>query len=354
MGECVDTQHQQTMPLLTPYKMGKFNLSHRLVMPPMTRQRSWNNIPQPHAALYYSQRATNGSLIITEATVISEAARGYKDTPGGIIFCQIWHVGRASTYEYQPNGQAPISSTSNELKPQLQANADEPAKFSPPRRLTTDEIPQIVNEYRLAARNAMEAGFDGVEIHGAHGYLLDQFMKDHINDRTDRYGGSLENRCRFALEVVEAVANEIGADKVGLRLSPYADYLDSGDSDPTALGVYMAESLNKYQILYCHMVEPRMKLSEESFETTESLLPMRKAFKGTFIVAGGYDKQDGNKAVADNRTDLVSFGRLFLSNPDLPKRFELNAPLTKHNRSTYCLPDPVVGYTDYPFLEETA
>ncbi|GMI66730.1 12-oxophytodienoate reductase 2, ARABIDOPSIS 12-OXOPHYTODIENOATE REDUCTASE 2 [Hibiscus trionum] len=158
----------------------------------------------------------------------------------------------------------------------------------------------------------------------------------------------------FALEVVEAVANEIGADRVGLRLSPYADYLDSGDSDPTALGVYMAESLNKYGILYCHMVEPRMKLAEESFEMTESLLHMRKAFKGTFIVAGGYDKDDGNKAVAENRTDLVAFGRLFLSNPNLPKRFELNAPLTKHDRNTYCLPDPVVGYTDYPFLEDTS
>ncbi|KAL4388121.1 hypothetical protein GQ457_09G007860 [Hibiscus cannabinus] len=384
MGEIEDAPHQQTMLLLTPYKMGKFKLSHRY-------QQSWNLMevglgttfltPQPHAALYYSQRATNGGLIITEATVISEAARGYQDTPGiwskeqveawkpivdavhakgGFIFCQIWHVGRASTFEYQPNGQAPISSTSNVLKPQLQANAEEPAKFSPPRRLRTDEIPLVVNQYRLAARNAMEAGkyfissFDGVEIHGAHGYLLDQFMKDHINDRTDQYGRSLENRCRFALEVVEAVANEIGADRVGIRLSPYADYLDSGDSDPTALGVYMAESLNKYGILYCHMVEPRMKLVEESFETTESLLPMRKAFKGTFIVAGGYDKEDGNKAVAENRTDLVAVGRLFLSNPDLLKRFELNAPLTKHNRNTYYLPDPVAGYTDYPFLEDTA
>ncbi|XP_022736649.1 putative 12-oxophytodienoate reductase 11 isoform X1 [Durio zibethinus] len=388
MGRRVQTQQQEdqetiskncngvpTMPVLTPYKMGKFNLSHRMVMPPMTRQRSYNNIPQPHAALYYSQRTTKGGLLITEATVISEAARGYKDTPGiwskeqveawkpivdavhakgGIFFCQLWHVGRASTYEYQPNGQAPISSTSKQLMPQVQANAAEPAKFSPPRRLRTDEIPQIFNQYRLAARNAMEAGFDGVELHGAHGYLLDQFMKDHINDRTDQYGGSLENRCRFALEVVEAVANEIGADRVGIRLSPFANYLDSGDSNPTALGVCMAESLNKYGILYCHMVEPRMKLAEESFETSESLLPMRKAFKGTFIVAGGYDKEDGNKAVAENRTDLVSFGRLFLANPDLPRRFDLNAPLTKHNRSTYCLIDPVVGYTDYPFLQDTA
>ncbi|KAK8694947.1 hypothetical protein V6N13_072490 [Hibiscus sabdariffa] len=184
MGHSVATVQQEvqqtlTMPVLTPYKMGRFNLSHRMVMPPMTRQRSWNNIPQPHAAVYYSQRATKGGLIISEATVISEAARGYKDTPGiwskeqveawkpiveavhakgGIFFCQIWHVGRASTYEYQPNGQAPISSTSNELKPQLQANADEPAKFSPPRSLTADEIPQVLDQYKLAARNAMEAG----------------------------------------------------------------------------------------------------------------------------------------------------------------------------------------------------
>ncbi|WRX18720.1 NADH:flavin oxidoreductase/NADH oxidase [Theobroma cacao] len=344
--------------------MGRFNLSHRIVMPPLTRQRSYNNIPQPHAALYYSQRTTKGGLLITEATVVSESARGYKDTPGiwskeqveawkpivdavhakgGIFFCQIWHVGRASTYEYQPNGQAPVSSTSKQLMPQVLANATEPAKFSPPRRLRTDEIPLVINDFRVAARNAIEAGFDGVEIHGAHGYLLDQFMKDHINDRTDHYGGSLENRCRFALELVEAVANEIGADRVGIRLSPFATYLDSGDSNPTALGVYMAESLNKYGIVYCHMVEPRMKTAEESLECAETLLPMRKAFKGAFIVAGGYDKEDGNKAISENRTDLVAFGRLFLANPDLPRRFELDAPLTKHNRSTYCLSDPVFG-----------
>ncbi|KAE8681360.1 12-oxophytodienoate reductase 1 [Hibiscus syriacus] len=299
--------------------------------------------------------ATNGNATNDKAEILEQ----YSSTTCCRLLFPESHQGR-SYYkhgyclkllkEYQPNGQPPISSTSNVLKPQVQANAEEPAKFSPPRRLTTEditqvvneyrlaarnameateEIPQAVNEYRLAARNAMEVGkflspfkqllcwrFDGVEIRGAHGYLLDQFMKDFINDRTDQYGGSPENRCRFALEVVEAVANEIGAYRVGLGLSPYATYLDSGDSDPTALGVYMAESLNRY--------------------------------------AGGYDKEDGNKAVAENRIDLVSFGRLFLSNPDLPKRFELNAPLTKHKRSTYCEPDPVVGYTDYPFLQNTA
>ncbi|KAF2296966.1 hypothetical protein GH714_013739 [Hevea brasiliensis] len=285
-----------TIPLLTPYKLGKFDLSHRIVLAPLTRQRSYNNVPQPHAILYYSQRTTKGGLLIAEATGVSDTAQGYTDTPGiwtkeqveawkpivdavhakgGIFFLQIWHVGRVSN-----------------------------------------------------------SGFDGVEIHGAHGYLIDQFMKDQVNDRTDQYGGSLENRCRFALEIVEAVANEIGADKVGIRLSPFANYMESGDSNPKALGLYMAESLNKYGILYCHMVEPRMKTVGEKSECPDSLLPMRKAFKGTFLAAGGYDREDGNKAIAENRADLVVYGRLFLANPDLPRRFELNAPLNKYNRDT--------------------
>ncbi|OMP09455.1 hypothetical protein COLO4_05458 [Corchorus olitorius] len=352
--------------------MGKFHLSHRVVLAPLTRQRSYNNVPQPHAILYYSQRASKGGLLIAEATGVSDTAQGYPDTPGiwtkeqveawkpivdavhakgGIFFCQIWHVGRVSNQGFQPNGQAPISCTDKPLKPQVRANGVDVATFSPPRRLRTDEIPQIVNDFRLAARNAIEAGFDGVEIHGAHGYLIDQFMKDRVNDRTDQYGGSLENRCRFALEIVEAISNEIGADKVGIRLSPFADYMESGDSNPKALGLYMVESLNKCGILYCHMVEPRMIKVGEKCECPDSLLPMRKAFNGTFIVAGGYDRDDGNKAVAENRADLVAFGRLFLANPDLPRRFELDAPLNRYNRDTFYISDPVVGYTDYPFLE---
>ena len=197
-------------------------------------------------------------------------------------------------------------------------------------------------------------GFDGVEIHGAHGYLLDQFMKDSVNDRTDKYGGSLENRCRFPLEVVEAVVDEIGADRVGIRLSPYASYMESGDSNPEALGLYMASSLNKFGILFCHMVEPRMITVGERFAVPHNLLPMRKAFKGTFIVAGGYNREEGNQAIADNYADLVAYGRWFLSNPDLPRRFELNAPLNQYDRSTFYAPDLVVGYTDYPFLESDA
>nr|ASQ40925.1 12-oxo-phytodienoic acid reductase [Pelargonium graveolens] len=363
------------IPLLTPYKMGNFQLSHRVVLAPLTRQRSYGNVPQPHAILYYSQRTSKGGLLIAEATGVSDTAQGYPETPGiwtkeqveawkpivdavhakgGVFFCQIWHVGRVSNKGFQPNGQAPISSTDKPLTPQTRANGIDVARFTPPRRLRTDEIPQIVNDFRIAARNCIEAGFDGVEIHGAHGYLIDQFLKDQVNDRTDKYGGSLENRCRFALEVVEAIVNEIGADKVGIRLSPFANYMESGDSNPEALGLYMAESLNKYGILFCHMVEPRMITVGEKTECPHSLVPMRKAFKGTFIVAGGYDKEDGNQAVAENRADLVAYGRWFLANPDLPRRFELNAPLNKYNRDTFYVPDPVLGYTDYPFLEDTA
>ncbi|KAL1355532.1 hypothetical protein AAHE18_05G120600 [Arachis hypogaea] len=259
--------------------------------------------------------------------------------------------GMLEEFLIQPNGEAPISSTDKPLTPQIRSNGIDVAQFTPPRRLKTEEIPLIVNDFRLAARNAIEAGFDGVEIHGAHGYLLEQFMKDKVNDRTDKYGGSLENRCRFPLEVVEAVVNEVGAERVGIRLSPYAEYAESGDSNPEALGLYMVNSLNKYGILYCHMVEPRMKTVGEKVECPHSLVPMRKAFNGTFIVAGGYDREDGIKAIAEHRADLVAYGRWFLANPDLPKRFALNAPLNKYNRQTFYIPDPVIGYTDYPFLE---
>ena len=176
-------------------------------------------------------------------------------------------------------------------------------------------------------------------------------MKDQVNDRTDICGGSLENRCRFALEVVEAIIKEIGADRVGFRISPYADYMEAGDSNPEALGVYMAKSLSKYGILYFHAVEPRMINVEEKECCHENLLSMRKAFKGTFIVAGGYDREEGNRAVASGYADLVAYGRWFLANPDLPKRFELNASLNKYQRDTFYTSDPVVGYTDYPFLE---
>ncbi|KAL8033827.1 hypothetical protein ABFX02_13G181600 [Erythranthe guttata] len=379
-----EQEKKQQIPLVTPYRMGNFELSHRIVLAPLSRQRSYDNIPQPHALLYYSQRATKGGFLVAEATGVSTTAQGYTHSPGiwtkeqveawkpivdavhakgAIFFCQIWHVGRVSNTGFQPNGQAPISCTDKGITPEVCAKGvDDVEQFSPPRKLKTEEIPDIVNDFKLAARNAIEAGFDGVEIHGAHGYLIDQFMKDQVNDRDDQYGGSLENRCRFALEVTEAVANEVGAHRVGVRLSPFADFSECADSDPKALGLYMAEALNKYEILYCHMVEPRMTTPIEAATDVigktecdpQSLLPMREAFKGTFIACGGYDREDGNKAIDENRADLIAYGRHFLANPDLPKRFEINAPLNKYDRETFYTDDPVIGYTDYPFLDEIA
>ncbi|KAL6624634.1 hypothetical protein ACP70R_031955 [Stipagrostis hirtigluma subsp. patula] len=360
------------IPLLTPYKMGQFELSHRVVLAPLTRQRSYGNVPQPHAAVYYSQRATKGGLLITEATGVSDTAQGYADTPGvwtpehveawrpvvdavhargAVFFCQLWHVGRVSTYAFQPGGAAPVSSTDRGVAPQTSPDGHV-EEFSPPRRLAKEEIPGVVDDFRRAARNAVDAGFDGVEVHGANGYLIEQFLKDSANDRDDEYGGALENRCRFALEVVAAVAGEIGAHRVGVRLSPFTDYMDCHDSDPEALAMHMATKLGELGVLYLHMIEPRMALVDGRRRVPHRLRPFREAFKGTFIAAGGYDRAEGNKVVEEGYTDLVSFGRLFLANPDLPRRFELDAGLNKYDRATFYTSDPVVGYTDYPFLAD--
>nr|QHA94738.1 12-oxo-phytodienoic acid reductase [Saccharum hybrid cultivar] len=356
----------ENIPLLSPYETERFRFSHRTVLAPLTRARSYGNHPQSHAILYYSQRATEGGLLIAEATGVSSDAQGMSLIPhtpgiwtkaqveawkpvvdavhakGGIFFCQIWHVGRASDMEKEP-----ISSTD---KP-VEKNGDDHMDFPIPRRLTIEEIPNVINHFRIAARNAVDAGFDGVEIHGAHGFLLEQFMKDSVNDRTDKYGGSIQNHCRFALEVVDAVVAEIGSDRVGIRLSPYANYLGCHDSDPDRLGVYMAQELNRYNILYCSAVEPEMVMVDGKMKISYRLHEMRKAFKGTFMVGGGYDREEGNRVVADGYADMVVYGRLFLANPDLPRRFHLNAPLNKYDRSTFYTDDPVVGYTDYPFLE---
>ncbi|RDY04368.1 putative 12-oxophytodienoate reductase 11, partial [Mucuna pruriens] len=333
-------------------RMGNFNLSHRIVLPPLFRARSYNGVPQPHTVLYYSQRATKGGLLIAEATAISPTSQNHLNAPSIWSREQIeaWKLVVDAVHDkgdFNPTGQAPISSTNKPLTTNKGHGME-------PRPLKTDEISHIVNDFRIAARNAMEAGFDGVEIHGAHGFLIDQFLKDQVNVRTDKYGGSLENRCRFALEVVGVVVEEIGADRVGIRLSPFSDYNECIDSNPQALGLYMAKSLNQHGVLYCHMVEPRWDISGENKESPYTLAPMKKAFRGTFIVAGGYDREEGNKVVAENKADLVAYGRLFLANPDLPKRFAVDAPLNKYNRDTFYTFDPVVGYTDYPFLEGSA
>uniref|UniRef100_A0A0D9V121 NADH:flavin oxidoreductase/NADH oxidase N-terminal domain-containing protein n=1 Tax=Leersia perrieri TaxID=77586 RepID=A0A0D9V121_9ORYZ len=374
-------------PLLTPYKMGQFDLAHRIVLAPLTRCRSYGNVPRPHNAVYYAQRASPGALLIAEACAVSETARGYPDVPGlwnqdqveawrpvveavhakGAVFiCQIWHTGRVSPSgrcsiqqhleKFQPNGQAPISSTDKQVTtPHVSHDGQVQDNFAPPRMLKTEEIPYIVDDFRIAARNAIEAGFDGVEIHGGNGYLIDQFMKDSVNDRTDAYGGSIENRCRFAAEIITAVADEIGPHRLGVRFSPFADYMECYDSNPVALILHVVGHMNDLGILYCHMIEARMCVGGEDGSKPvipHRLLPFRKAFKGTFMVNGGYDRQEGDKTIADGYADLVAYGRLFLANPDLPKRFRRMACLNKYDRSTFYTSDPVVGYTDYPFLDD--
>lgn len=198
------------------------------------------------------------------------------------------------------------------------------------------------------------AGFDGVEIHGAHGYLIEQFTKSSVNDRTDKYGGSVENRLRFLNEIVEAVAGEIGADRTGVRISPFTNYMESADEDPVAYGVAAVEGLNHFNLLYVHCIEPRITKEggTPSIETDDLLWPVRKAYQGNFICAGGFNREEANDAIRTGRADLVAFGRYFLANPDLPKRLALNVPLHKYDRATFYTQDPVIGYTDYPFLKD--
>ncbi|KAJ0745684.1 putative artemisinic aldehyde Delta(11(13)) reductase [Helianthus annuus] len=371
--------------LFSPYKMGKLNLSHRVVLAPMTRCRALNGIPNEALVEYYTQRTTAAGFLITEGTMISPTSAGFPHVPGifkkqqiegwrkvvdgvhkqgGLIFCQLWHVGRAShQVVYQPGGSAPISSTEKPISNKWKILMPDAtySSYPQPRPLATHEIPDVVQDYRLAVINAIQAGFDGVEIHGAHGYLLDQFMKDGINDRTDEYGGSLENRCKFLLQVVQAVAAAIGADRVGVRISPAINHLDAMDSDPRSLGLAVIERLNKLQLCYLHVTQPRYTAygqtesgshgSEE--EVARLMKTWRRAYVGTFICSGGYTRELGVEAVAQGDADLVAYGRLFISNPDLVLRLKLNAPLNRYVRATFYTHHPVVGYTDYPSLHKT-
>ncbi|KAG6516032.1 hypothetical protein ZIOFF_026479 [Zingiber officinale] len=307
---------------------------------------------------------------------------------GSIIFCQLWHVGRASNQTYQPGGTAaPISSTDKPISGRWKILMPDGkyGNYATPRRLATSEIPQIVQDYQQAAINAIEAGtsilielvlrapkgmsngFDGIELHGAHGYLIDQFLKDGINDRTDAYGGSLGNRCRFLAEVAQAVVSAIGASRAAVRISPAIDHLDANDSDPLRLGLAVVHRLNALQrdagerLAYLHVTQPRYVAygqteggrhgSQE--EESRLMRAVRDAYDGTFVCSGGYTRQLGVEAVEQGDADLVSYGRLFISNPDLVERFKSDAPLNRYVRATFYTPDPVVGYTDYPSLRQT-
>ncbi|KAL8128555.1 hypothetical protein V2J09_017710 [Rumex salicifolius] len=378
---------KENITLFSPYKLGSFDLSHRVVLAPMTRCRALNGIPNDALLEYYTQRATDGGLLITEGTLISDTAAGFPHCPGiytneqveawkkvvesvhskgAIIFCQLWHVGRASHPVFQPSGSQPISSTNKGISKawRILMPDGSHAKYPSPKALSVFEIKQVVEHYRQAAENAIRAGFDGIEIHGAHGYLIDQFLKDGINDRTDEYGGSLANRCRFLTEVVTAVVSAIGAGKVAVRISPAIDHLDASDSDPLALGLAAVERINQVQsragsrLAYLHVTQPRYVArgqaesrkhgSEE--EEAELVRTLRRRYEGSFMASGGYTRELGTEAVASGDADLVSYGRLFISNPDLAQRFKVNAPLTRYVRATFYTQDPVVGYTDYPFL----
>jgi N-ethylmaleimide reductase len=364
--------------LFSSLRVGDLTLAHRVVLAPLTRLRSTQpgDVPNQLNAEYYGQRASHGGLLISEATQISRQGKGYPAAPGihsdeqvegwklvtravhdkgGFIFLQLWHVGRVSHSSLHPETGLPVSSSAVPIADGAQAlTADfQQVPFETPRALETNELPGIVADYVQGARNARAAGFDGVEVHSANGYLLDQFLEDSVNHRTDQYGGSIENRARLLLEVVDAVVKVWGKGGVGVRLSPYGKFSDMGDSNPQALFTYVLEQLSQRGIAYAHVIEPRaVATSTTNDDTRPRTAPaFRKAFQGAFISAGGYTAETAEEAIADGDADAVAFGRLFLANPDLPERFREGAELNTPNRQTF-YGGAEVGYTDYPSLQE--
>jgi N-ethylmaleimide reductase len=356
--------------LLSPYQLGNLKLSNRLVMAPLTRARAGvHRIPNALMAEYYTQRASAG-LIISEATHISEQGIGWNQTPGihtdeqvkgwqkvtdavhakgGKIFLQLWHTGRASHPDFQINGALPVSASA--IRPEGEAHTPTGKKpYVTPRALELAEIPGVVRDYAEATRRAQEAGFDGVEIHGANGYLIDQFLRDNSNQRTDIYGGSIENRARFLIEVTEAVVNAWSGERVGVRLSPTNPFNDMKDSNPVATFTYAAEALNQFGLAYLHVLEalPGHVLAAEGDRVSPH---MRRVFNGTLTINGGYDLESGDRAIATGEADLVAYGVPFIANPDLPERFRLGASLNQPDPSTFYTHE-AIGYTDYPTLEQ--
>lgn len=357
--------------LFTPVRLGPYVLRNRIVMAPLTRNRAGpDNVPQAINALYYTQRASAG-LIISEATQVSPTGVGYPNTPGihtaaqvegwknitsavhtrdGRMFLQLWHVGRISHPSLQPDGALPVAPSA--IQPAGEAYTYEGLKpFVTPRALALDEIPGVVEQYQTGARYALEAGFDGVEIHAANGYLIDQFLRDGTNHRNDRYGGSVENRARFLLEVAEAVCAVWGANRVGVRLSPVGTFNDMSDSDPQATFNYAAEQLRRYGLAYLHVVEGDELVAETpgAANTRFDFERLRRSYGGAYMANCGYTLVSANTALRAGRADLIAFGRLFISNPDLPERFAAGAPLIEADHATFYGGD-AHGYTDYPTL----
>lgn len=359
------------MDIFLPGRIGPFELKNRIAMAPMTRCRSGpEGVPTELNALYYAQRASAG-LIVTEATQVSPQGVGYVDTPGihnssqaegwkkvikevkrrgSRIFLQLFHCGRISHPDLQEGGALPVAPS--EVRPAGELHTREGKKPYPtPRALATDEIPGVVEQFRSAAEYALEAGFDGVEIHSANGYLPAQFLEDKTNRRTDEYGGSVENRCRFTLEVTEAAAGVLGAERVGVHISPGNPFNDMGDSDPEGLYTHLARELGKMGLAYLSVSEIDLSTGEYSGEPNAVTRKIRDIFDGPYMTNGGYDHEKAEKVLEGGRADLVSFGRLYIANPDLPERFRTGAELNEPDPSTF-YGRAEEGYTDYPFMEQ--
>jgi N-ethylmaleimide reductase len=364
---------QQTMSTATklfePFKLGPITLPNRLVMAPLTRNRAVAGlVPSPLAIEYYGQRASAG-LLVTEASQVSQQGQGYQDTPGiyskeqvagwrkvtdrvhergGRIFIQIWHVGRISHTSLQPNGGAPVGPSAIRAKGKTFVN-NAFTDISEPRALALAEIPGIIEDFKRGTANALAAGFDGVEIHGANGYLLDQFAKDGSNKRTDGYGGSIENRAKLMLEVAKVVAAEAGAERTGIRISPVTPANDVSDSNPQPLFDYIVDHLNALKLVYIHVIEGATGGPRDIAPFDYASL--RKRFKGAYVANNGYDFELATKVLAANAADLIAFGKPFIANPDLVERLKRGAPLNVPDKATFYGGD-AKGYTDYPALNE--
>lgn len=358
--------------LFDPITVGDLHLTNRIVMAPLTRNRAGPGlVPGPFAAEYYAQRASSG-LIVAEATQVSAQAQGYSDTPGcytdaqvagwkivtdavhargGLIFVQLWHCGRISHTVFQ-HGEPPVGPSTLRANAKTFVAGEGFVDVSTPRALRLDEIPGIIADFRHAARCAITAGFDGVEVHGAHGYLLDAFLRDGTNKRTDAYGGSFANRSRLLVEVATAIAAEIGAGKTGIRLSPVSNAGDSVDSNPQALFNHVVTALDAVGPAYIHVVEGETGGARNNLPFDFEAL--RKRFHGVWIANNGYDRAMAIDEIAGGRADLVAFGRLFIANPDLVRRLREDRPLNPLMGQETFYGGGAHGYTDYPTLADTA
>jgi N-ethylmaleimide reductase len=367
-----------TSSLFSPLRVGPYQLAHRVVMAPLTRMRAEQGsfAPRPLNAEYYRQRATAGGLLIAEASPVAATGRGNPATPGiysdaqvagwrdvtdavhakgGLIFLQLWHVGRVSHSSLQPGGVLPVAPSAVAINGSTMTPSGEPQPYETPRALESDEIPGIVESFRQGARNALAAGFDGVELHGANGYLLEQFLQSRSNLRTDQYGGSIENRARLLLEVTQAAIDVWGADRVGVRLSPYGVANDSGEADPMPLYTHVIRALDPLGLAYLHVIEPRSSgagRAEVNHTNVPSAMELfRPLWRGVLISAGGFTGDAAEAAIAAGHADAIAFGRIFISNPDLPRRLERKSPITPYNRATFYGGEEV-GYTDYPAFSD--